>query len=85
MILLTAKAAKKEKIEGLKTGADDYLIKPFDSQELLVRIKNLIDLRRKLRDRYRSTIFLKPSEIAANSLDEVFLKKNSGERGKTSR
>jgi PAS domain S-box-containing protein len=75
VILLTAKAAKEDKIKGLKEGADDYLIKPFDSQELLARIKNLIDLRRKLRERYRSTVYLRPSEIATNSLDEVFLKR----------
>ena len=48
IILLTAKAASENKIEGLEIGADDYLIKPFEPKELLARVKNLIDLRRKL-------------------------------------
>jgi len=45
LILLTAKADVEMKVEGLEGGADDYLIKPFNSQELLARIKNLIQLR----------------------------------------
>ena len=42
LIMLTAKADRDSKLEGLGTGADDYLIKPFDSEELQVRVKNLI-------------------------------------------
>ena len=39
IILLTARAAKESLVEGLKSGADDYLVKPFDKNELLARIK----------------------------------------------
>ena len=42
VIMLTAKATSKDKIEGYKTGADDYIMKPFDTQVLRVRINNLI-------------------------------------------
>ena len=53
IILLTAKSEQESKIEGLETGADDYLTKPFDTEELKVRIKNLIDIRRKLQEKFR--------------------------------
>ena len=75
IILLTAKAASENKIEGLEIGADDYLIKPFEPKELLARVKNLIDLRRKLRERFSASVPLKPGEIAVSSIDDVFLKK----------
>jgi signal transduction histidine kinase/DNA-binding response OmpR family regulator len=75
IILLTAKAGTENKIEGLETGADDYLTKPFDAKELLVRAKNLIDLRRKLRERFSVGQVLKPGDIAVTSIDDAFLKK----------
>jgi AraC-like DNA-binding protein len=75
IILLTAKAGTESKIEGLETGADDYLTKPFDAKELLVRVKNLIDLRRKLRERFSVGQVLKPGDIAVTSIDDAFLQK----------
>ncbi|PHN07847.1 ATP-binding protein [Flavilitoribacter nigricans] len=48
IILLTAKAAQRDKIKGLQYGADAYLTKPFDSEELFVRLEKLIQLRREL-------------------------------------
>jgi signal transduction histidine kinase/DNA-binding response OmpR family regulator len=73
IILLTAKAAQAEKLAGLETGADDYLTKPFDSKELLVRSENLIQLRQQLRQRFADSIFLKPSEVVTNTRDQAFL------------
>ncbi len=75
IILLTAKAGSESKIEGLETGADDYLIKPFDAKELRVRIKNLIESRRKMRETFsRSSVFphLLP---AGSSIDQQFINK----------
>ena len=43
IILLTAKGETHEKIEGLELGADDYLAKPFEPKELLLRIKNILN------------------------------------------
>ncbi len=73
IILLTARATKASKLEGLETGADDYLIKPFDAEELQVRIKNLITQRRQLRTRFSQKLLVEPHEIAVTSADERFL------------
>ncbi|MFQ5648942.1 MAG: ATP-binding protein [bacterium] len=75
IILLTARAGGESKVEGLETGADDYIIKPFDARELQVRVKNLIAQRHKLRERFRKEAILEPKEIAVTSMDEQFLRK----------
>jgi YesN/AraC family two-component response regulator len=75
IILLTAKANMESKIEGLEFGADDYISKPFEADELKVRSKNLIEQRRKLRNKFTRMIEINPAEIAATSLDEQFLKR----------
>ncbi len=74
VILLTARAGSQSKIEGLQTGADDYLVKPFDGPELIIRIQNLIDQRMQLRDRYsKQVISLRPDEINASSTEQEFI------------
>ncbi len=75
VILLTARAGEESKIAGLETGADAYLTKPFNSRELLVRVKNLIAQRRKLRQQFSNEVHLKPRDIAITSADEQFLQK----------
>ena len=75
IIMLTAKADLESRLEGLKTGVDDYLTKPFHSDELLIRIGNLITQRKKLREHYRTSIVLEPQEISVTPPDAVFLTK----------
>ena len=75
VILLTAKADRDSKLEGLETGADDYLSKPFDTEELRLIIRNRIEHRRKMREHFRKEITLEPNGIAITSLDEKFLGK----------
>ena len=75
VIMLTAKAGQKNKIKGLDIGADDYLIKPFDAQELQVRVRNLIEQRRHLRQLFSQGINTDPKEITVTSLDQKFLQK----------
>jgi DNA-binding response OmpR family regulator len=75
IILLTAKAALQDKMQGLQTKADAYLTKPFVPNELLVRVQNLIDSRKQLREKYKRELILKPSEVSVNSIDESFLLK----------
>lgn len=73
IIMLTAKADAESKVHGLETGADDYLIKPFNAPELLARVHNLIKLREQLRARFGREITLQPKDIAVTSMDEQFL------------
>ena len=54
VILLTAKSSHSEKLEGLELGADEYLNKPFDVQELLLRIQNLIQARSRVKQFYKN-------------------------------
>ncbi len=75
IILLTAKASAESEIAGLETGADDYLVKPFHAGVLRRRIGNLIENRRKLRERFSRETVLTPKDIAKPSADQVFLQK----------
>jgi signal transduction histidine kinase/DNA-binding response OmpR family regulator/streptogramin lyase len=77
VILLTARATSEGKLEGLDIGADDYIIKPFDSRELTARAKNLILLRKSLRDKYRRQVVLGPSLMEVTTIDERFLQRLS--------
>jgi YesN/AraC family two-component response regulator len=70
VIMLTARADMDSKIEGLELGANVYLPKPFDKQELLLNIKNLFDLRSKLRRHYQNLAGLVEStEINVDNLN----------------
>ena len=74
VIMLTAKAGRENKIEGLEIGADDYLTKPFDGKELLVRIRNLIEQRKYLRELFSNKdIGIDPKKVTVTSVDQKFL------------
>lgn len=74
VIMLTAKAGMENKIEGLETGADDYLTKPFEGKELLVRTKNLIEQRQRLRELFSGrNVRIDPKKVTVTSVDEKFL------------
>ena len=75
VIMLTAKAGLDDKIEGLETGIDAYLTKPFSTRELKVRVRNLIQQRKELRKRFSSATVIKPSDVSAVSADQAFLKR----------
>ncbi len=82
IILLTARASTENKLEGLETGADDFITKPFDSQELKVRVKNLIEQRKRWREQFLKKFhksnfnpFPQLFENSITSVDEKFLQK----------
>jgi DNA-binding response OmpR family regulator len=71
IIMLTAKADIKSKLQGLEQGADVYLMKPFHKEELLLRIKKLLELRLQLQLFYRSTIGSNTAYTVTPSRDEA--------------
>lgn len=75
VILLTAKVSHESKIEGLETGADDYVTKPFNFQELSVRIKNLLEQRKRLKEKFSKEIKIQPEAVTVNSVDKDFLER----------
>jgi len=75
LILLTSRSSNESKVEGLTAGADDYVTKPFNLDVLLSRARNLIRSRQLLRARYSRLLTLAPSNPAAESAEEVFLRK----------
>jgi DNA-binding response OmpR family regulator/nitrogen-specific signal transduction histidine kinase len=73
IILLTAKATQADKVAGLKYGADAYLTKPFDKEELSIRLEKLVEVRRQLQQRYANSP--DAGQTAEPGLDEIFLQK----------
>ncbi|MEL6820128.1 MAG: hybrid sensor histidine kinase/response regulator transcription factor [Calditrichota bacterium] len=75
VILLTARAGDGDKLTGLETGADDYLTKPFNSAELLIRVRNLIASREKLREHFLNDWLKRGEQLPVSSTEAEFLKK----------
>ena len=95
IILLTAKGDANERIEGLETGADDYLPKPFEPKELVLRIQNIInktnkhDLNRVIEfenvkiDLSKQLILQNKTEYKINNTEKIILEKMINNPGKT--
>ena len=95
VILLTAKGEALERIEGLETGADDYLPKPFEPKELILRIQNIIEKTKKNNqkkviefenikiDLNRQLIFKNGYENKINNTEKIILEKMINNPGKT--
>ena len=95
IILLTAKGEPNERIKGLEIGADDYLSKPFEPKELILRIQNIIkktnkhDLKRFIEfenikiDLNKQLIFKKNAEYKVNNTEKIILEKMINNPGKT--
>ena len=95
IILLTAKGQANERVEGLEIGADDYLPKPFEPKELLLRIKNILnktkrnDYKRVIKfenvkiDLNKKLIFKNDLEYKINNTEKIILEKMINNPGKT--
>ena len=77
VLLLTAKNQGKDKIEGFESGADDYIVKPFNEKELILKVANIIQTRQKQKEVFKKKITVIPREVEFNSLDEQFILKIS--------
>ncbi|NIM15398.1 MAG: response regulator [Candidatus Aminicenantes bacterium] len=75
IILLTAKASEQSIIQGLETGADDYITKPFNTKILCARIKNLIGLRRHMQQTLNREMTMQPVKMAVSRVDKEFINK----------
>ena len=77
IILLTAKASQEQKLEGLEEGADSYIPKPFNSRHLQIRVKKLLELRKKMQERYKGQLLVAEDDKDLSRLDRRFLNKIS--------
>lgn len=75
IVLLTAKATINDKIEGIETGADAYITKPFNLEYLRITVRKIIETRKKLYKRFSQDVYIIPREISGNYLDQKFLEK----------
>jgi len=94
IILLTAKNQPIERIEGLETGADDYLAKPFEPKELILRIKNILNKTKNKNhkriinfgnikiDLNKLLIFKNSKELKINNTEKKILEKMINDPGK---
>ena len=95
VILLTAKGEASERVYGLEIGADDYLPKPFDPKELVLRIKNILDKTIKIKqkriiefesvkiDLNKLLIIKNGKEFKINNTEKIILEKMINTPGKT--
>ncbi len=75
VVLLTARVAAAHELEGLETGADDYVGKPFNPSLLVARVTMLLTNRLKLRQYYQQNLLLQPANVVIPDADRLFLEK----------
>ena len=77
VILLTAKSAKDSQLVGLEAGADDYISKPFNMEMLLLKVRHLIEMKKKMQKAFMqsSTMGIALTEVQASSMDEELMRK----------
>ena len=74
VIMLTALGEMEHRIEGLETGADSYIAKPFQPRHLRVQIENLLEIRRKMKERFSRILNVEAQEIDITDSDEILVR-----------
>ena len=75
VIIVTAKVSEGDRVKGLEAGADAYLAKPFNHDELRVRVEKLLEQRRLLREKYSEAVAEGEAEAVVSDADRRFLTK----------
>lgn len=75
VLLLTARAAAMQELEGVETGADDYVTKPFHPELLKAKVVNMLHNRQKLQEYYHRQILLEPTQLSIPDEDRLLLEK----------
>jgi signal transduction histidine kinase/ligand-binding sensor domain-containing protein/DNA-binding response OmpR family regulator len=75
VIILTAKTEDKYHLRGLKLGADDFITKPFNPNILHQKINNILEIRKKLAEKFSKDMDIIPSNINISEIDENFIEK----------
>lgn len=75
IILLTAMDSHLQQVDGLETGADIYITKPFSTELLLLNVRNLLQARKVMRKKFTEEVNLKPQDITINKTDHDFMLK----------
>ncbi|MFW6249328.1 MAG: response regulator, partial [Bacteroidota bacterium] len=73
VILLSDKAANEDKLARLAIGANDYITKPFQNSEVLLKVRNILEYRNRLKVQYRNYIYGKTDKISSLSKEDRFL------------
>jgi signal transduction histidine kinase/DNA-binding response OmpR family regulator len=76
VMMLTARGDQEDKLSGLATGADDYLIKPFHAKEIQLRVANLMSRQNNLREQFQKKLYsLQPTAVQVENMDTAFIRK----------
>jgi signal transduction histidine kinase/CheY-like chemotaxis protein/AraC-like DNA-binding protein len=75
IVMLTAKDNAQSSLEGYQTGADDYMLKPFDSQLLTLKVRNILNTRTAISRQFNADLNALPNAGSYSTIDQNFMKK----------
>lgn len=75
VLLLTARSSEEQQLEGYDTGAQDYIVKPFNMDLLLSRLRSMLNQQQAAREAFRKQIIIKGKDIPITTVDEKFIER----------